>query len=274
MTKKITYYKIISRKHSLLFIVIEDFIKKLRRKNNYTQEQIASVLGISRQSYALLENKKSEITLNQIEKLADFYNITKENFINQKENSIIINIINDSKKEDCDIRINIPQKNIDKFKNILLYILSNIGAKPNVGQTVLYKILYFIDFDFYEKYEKQLMGITYIKNHHGPTPVEFKKVIEDMKKNKELEEIKRKYFDHEQTKYLPLKDYDLTNLSAIEKQHIDEELNRLSNKNATELSDLSHKDVPWIITDYQKPIDYESVFYRTSETSVRKYDNL
>ena len=73
---------------------------------------------------------------------------------------------------------------------------------------------------------------------------------------------------------MPLKDYDLTNLSAIEKQHIDEELNRLSNKNATELSDLSHKDVPWIITDYQKPIDYESVFYRTSETSVRKYDNL
>jgi len=31
--------------------------------------------------------------------------------------------------------------------------------------TVLYKILYFIDFDYYEKYEEQLMGALYIKNN-------------------------------------------------------------------------------------------------------------
>ena len=27
------------------------------------------------------------------------------------------------------------------------------------------------------------MGLTYIKNHYGPTPVEFVKVVEEMKKN-------------------------------------------------------------------------------------------
>lgn len=255
--------------------MIGKFIKYLREKNKYSQEQVAKVLDISRQSYSLLENGKSEITLNQIGKLSNFFDISREDFINQKEQHIEINIIQEKKQEKNDIRINIPQKNIEKFKQVFLYILSKIGAKPNVGQVVLYKILYFIDFDFYEKYEEQLMGITYIKNHHGPTPVEFKKVIEQMKKDGEIEEVKSKYFNHDQTKYLPLKTYNLKDLSAIEIQHIDEELERLSDKNANELSDFSHKDVPWIMTEYKKVIDYESVFYRTPDTSVRSYnDNL
>ena len=253
---------------------MNNFIKRLREKNGYNQDKVAEALGISRQTYSLIENGKSEITYSQIEKLSNFFGISKTDLINQNERKIEINVIEDNTiQEKSDIRIDIPQKNINKFKQILLYILSKIGAKPNVGQIVLYKILYFIDFDFYEKYEEQLMGITYIKNHFGPTPIEFKKVIEEMKKDKDLEEVKSKYFNHEQIKYLPLKDYNLKDLSAIEIQHVDYELERLSDKNATELSELSHKDVPWIIAKDQEEIKYESVFYRTEDTSVRNYNN-
>ena len=60
--------------------------------------------------------------------------------------------------------------------------------------TVLYKLLYFIDFDYYEKFEEQLVGATYIKNHFGPTPVEFKKIVESMESKGELETVKSKYF--------------------------------------------------------------------------------
>lgn len=68
----------------------------------------------------------------------------------------------EKKTESPDIRISIPENNIEKFKQVFLYILSKVGARPNVGQTVLYKLLYFIDFDYYELYEKQLMGLSYI----------------------------------------------------------------------------------------------------------------
>ena len=259
--------------------MIDNFIKLLRLKNRYTQEYVANILGISRQSYTILEKNDSKIRMEQIEKLSNLYNMSKSDFVNQKERNIDVNVISkgeniEKNNKNSDIRINIPQRNMDKFKQVLLYILSNVGAKPNVGQVVLYKLLYFIDFDFYEKYEEQLIGITYIKNNYGPTPVEFKKLIDDMKNNKELKEVKIKYFNYQQTKYLPLKEYNIKDLSALEIQHINEELNRLSDKSATELSDLSHKDVPWIIAKEQEEIDYESVFYRTSETSVRRYDNL
>jgi uncharacterized phage-associated protein len=57
-------------------------------------------------------------------------------------------------------------------------------------------------------------------------------------------------------------------LTGRELQHIDRVLERLSDKTATELSELSHKDIPWIGTKMREVIDYEAVFYRTADTSV------
>ena len=37
------------------------------------------------------------------------------------------------------------------MKNLILYILGKCGQRPNIGKTVLNKLLYFSDFNFYEK---------------------------------------------------------------------------------------------------------------------------
>ena len=90
----------------------------------------------------------------------------------------------------------------------------------------------------------------------------------------DVEIIKSKFYRYPQAKYLinPETEPDLSVLDGQEKEHIDWELNRLSDMTATQLTNLSHKDVPWITAEIGKPIDYESVFYRTPETSVREYD--
>ena len=175
------------------------------------------------------------------------------------------------KLKQSEIRINIPIKNIEKFKQVFLYILKRIGAKPNIGKTVLYKLLYFIDFDYYELFEEQLMGLEYIKNHYGPTPVDFDNLTKQMEDNGEIEEIKTKHFDFEQTKYLPVKEPDLSMLSARELEHINKVLEKHSDKSARELSDFSHKDIPWISAEDKEVVEYEAVFYRNDETSVREY---
>lgn len=169
------------------------------------------------------------------------------------------------------IRINVPQNNVEKFKDVLLYILNKVGAKPNMGETVLYKLLYFIDFDFYEKYEEQLIGAEYIKNSFGPTPKDFKKIISLMIKKKEICQIKSKYFAHNQKKYLPLMQPDLTKFRAHEIELIDSVLAKLSDLNATEISRYSHNDIPWLVAEDKKSINYESVFYRNPPYSVRLY---
>ncbi len=152
----------------------------------------------------------------------------------------------------------------------MLYILNKVGSKPNIGETVLYKILYFIDFNFYEKYEEQFIGATYIKNHFGPTPLEFAKIIKEME-GKDLEKVSVKYFQYPQTKYIPLRKPYLTKLKANETAEIDAVLERLSDMNAAEISEYSHNDVPWLTTEDKQRIDYEAVFYRTFPYSVRSY---
>jgi len=89
-----------------------------------------------------------------------------------------------------------------------------------------------IDFNHYEKYEEQLIGATYIKNHFGPTPVEFVAVIKDMVGKGEIEAIKAKFFNHEMRKYLPVRTPDLSKLSAQEMATIDDVLNKLSDMKA------------------------------------------
>ena len=89
----------------------------------------------------------------------------------------------------------------------------------------------------------------------------------------EIETVKSKYFQHEQKKYLPHRSPDLSILSAREKEHIDDVLARLSDKNAKELSDYSHGDIPWLTRNFGEPLSYESVFYRDEKYSVRNYDD-
>ena len=233
------------------------FLLELRNNQGISQAFVAEKIGVSRASYIEIEKGVKELTLSQAHTIAEIFNVTLSELIaGKKISDVIVSIKKDTveKKENQEIRIDVPQKNLKKFKEVLLYVLEKVGSKSNVGMTVLYKLLYFIDFDYYEKFEEQLVGATYIKNHFGPTPVEFKKIVESMESKGELETVRSKYFLHEQTKYLPHREADISVLNAKEIKHIDEVLSRLSDKSATELSEYSHKDVPWITAEDVRPL--------------------
>lgn len=248
-------------------------IKNLRGQLGLSQERLAILLKMNRISLSQIESGERKVSAEEIAKLSKTFNIRSDVLLNLEKD---INIELEKKKETSlktklEIRISVPQKYLDKFKEILLYILNKVGSKPNVGESVLYKLLYFIDFNFYEKYEEQLIGATYIKNNYGPTPKEFIKIVEEME-GKELSKVKDKYFQYPQTKYLPLREPDLTKLKAHEIKMIDDVLEKLSSMNASEISEYSHNDVPWLTTEDGEIIDYESVFYRTPLYSVRSYN--
>lgn len=92
-----------------------------------------------------------------------------------------------------------------------------------------------------------------------------------MQNDGQIEELKTQYFQHDMTKYLPLVEPNLDLLSAKELEFIDSVLEKHGSKSAFELSNFSHKDIPWIGAKDREVLDYESVFYRTPETSVRTY---
>ncbi|HET8581518.1 MAG TPA: type II toxin-antitoxin system antitoxin SocA domain-containing protein [Candidatus Paceibacterota bacterium] len=235
-------------------------IQKLRKEHGMTQADLANRLGMSRPTLIRIEKGERPLTAREGHELRMLFGMLDSDAAEREQFD--------------DVRISIPQKNLEKFKQVLLYVLKQAGAKPNIGMTALYKLLYFIDFDYYEKYGTQLMGLTYFKNTHGPAPREFIKVVNEMKEKKEVDEVKSKYFTYEQRKFLPLIEPDLAILSAREKEMIDNVLLRYSDKSASELSRLSHIDTPWDVAKDGEDLDYEHVFYRPAELSVREYDEL
>lgn len=258
----------------------KNYLKQLRQSLEFSTQDISKEIGVSRPTYVAIENGSKDMTLSQAEKLAGLFNLSFEDFLNKKDPKKYIFKTKKSKKakksNKSDIRVSVPEEKVDKFKQTLLYILEKVGGRRNIGQTVIYKLLYFIDFDYYEKYEKQLIGAKYIKNTYGPTPVMFAKIISELEADGEIETIKSKFYKREQTKYLvnPSRELNVSALSAQELAHIDMELDRLSHMTATKISALSHIDTPWLVAGEMEELKYEHVFYRPEETSVRTYEQL
>ena len=232
-------------------------IKILRESHGMSQAYLAERLGMSRPTLIKVEKGERRLTKPEEDMARELFGMVEEHG-----------------RVRSDMRINVPQKKLDKFKQVFLYVLEKTAGKHNIGMTALYKLLYFIDFDYYEKYDEQFMGLTYIKNHYGPTPREFVKVVEEMKEEEDIEEIKSSYFTYEQRKFLPRKSANLASLSAQEVEMIDSVLARYGDKSAAELSRLSHEDTPYLVAEDGKNIEYEHVFYRTDGFSVREYDPL
>lgn len=236
---------------------------------------MASELGISRPTYIQIEQDKRDLTITEAKKLSAIFSMSLEDFLSGNKKEVEVDFEEEKSKRTIklEMRIVMSRANVKKFKEVLLYLLEKVGARPNIGETAIYKLLYFIDFDYYEKFEEQLTGARYIKNHFGPTPIEFKKITDQMIERGEIEKIKSRYFQYGQKKYLPRRSADLKHLSAQEIQHIDEVLARLAWKNAAELSHYSHSDTPWRVHKMGERISYETVFYRDEDHSVRNYED-
>ena len=237
-------------------------IKKFREDLVLSQEQIAEKLKLPRPSISQIESGQREVSSIELAKLAQIFGVSPDILLNPEEKRKKAKIVKGFK---------MSKLKRDKFKQVLLYIVDKCGAKPNVGETVIYKLLYFADFNFYELYEEYLTGEAYRKISYGPAPCHFKEIVDEMINNKELKKITVEYFGKTQKKYIPQVKYDLGKLGARELEVIDDVINRLSSMNALAIEDHSHNDIPWQVTEDKEIINYETVFYRKPAYSVRTY---
>ncbi|MEA3506115.1 MAG: helix-turn-helix domain-containing protein, partial [Elusimicrobiota bacterium] len=171
-------------------------IKKLRLEFELSQEELAIRLGVPRPSLSKIEAGKREVSSSELAKIAGIFDVSADELLHSEVKVM-------ETKAEYKISPS-PGFNKDKFKQVLLYILEKCGAKPNVGETVLYKLLYFIDFNYYETFEEPLMGESYRRIKYGPAPSHFNMVVDEMITAREIKKVTTEYFGRRQKKYLPL----------------------------------------------------------------------
>jgi len=244
-----------------------------RKKKGLTQDELAKNIGMSRSSLAQIELGNRSIDIIEFQCIAMVLGFSLDQFLSSDYNEIEGWEENaEQEKKDSNIRISVPELQIDKFKNVFLYLLESCAGKPNIGETVLNKLLYFCDFNYYEIYEEHLTGARYKKLPYGPVPQQLDSIINQMVTDKQLQRIKTEYHGFTQTRYLPLAKPDLTKLSAAEKTVIDDVIRQMGDWNANTISEYSHKDMPWLATKEGGYIGYNLAFYRESPYSVRIYN--
>lgn len=245
-------------------------IRDIRNARGLTQEEFADRIGLGRTQVVAIESGKRSIKAEELQSIGRILGVSCDALLDEERGvQVVIESAKTAEQSVPSMRIDVPRKNLEKFRQVLLFILNRVGSQPNVGETVIYKLLYFIDFDFYERYEEQLIGATYRRNHYGPTPLEFQAIVDRMISEGDIEKVNSEYFSYPQTKYLPRCSPDLSKFDGREVAMIEEVLDRLGDMSASRISEYSHDDVPWLTTEPGEVIGYEKVFYRTPAYSAR-----
>ncbi len=247
-------------------------ITELRKMKGLSQENLAKSVKISRPSLAQIELGNRSVDILELQKLSLILEFSLDDFMSKDFSaSQDVEGKEEKKAKKKEERISVPTLQVSKFKNVLLYILERCAGKPNVGETVLYKLLYFSDFNYYELYEEHLTGAKYRKLPYGPVPQKLDTIIGQMIEKGQLQRVKTEYHGYPQTRYLPLEKADLTELRASEKEIIDRVIDQMSDWSAAAISNYSHKDMPWLASKEGEEINYELAFYRDAPFSVRNY---
>ena len=247
-------------------------ITELRKIKGLSQEDLAKSIKISRPSLAQIELGNRTLDVLEFQRLSMVLGFSLDDFVSKDFSANQdLEAKAETKTKKADERISVPSLQVSKFKNVLLYILERCAGKPNVGETVLYKLLYFSDFNYYELYEEHLTGAKYRKLPYGPVPQKLDSIVLQMIDKGQLQRVKTAYHGYPQTRYLPLVKADLTELKASEKEVIDSVIEQLSDWSAASISNYSHKDMPWLATKEGEDINYELAFYRDAPFSVRNY---
>ena len=153
-----------------------------------------------------------------------------------------------------------------KYQNAVIYLCQELRGEVR-GKKKLAKLLYFIDFDFYEKYAKSITGDIYKALPMGPVPSALVSVTEEMIKMKILE-VKK---ENEYEGYIPTEIYrsikkpDLSIFSEEEIRMLKRVVKRYGHLSGKQLQDLTHAEAPYTAAKPNEEVPYEFTYYRGTD---------
>lgn len=155
--------------------------------------------------------------------------------------------------------------NIDKIKTIICYLSEKIDK---LYITKLMKLFYYIDFISYAERNSSITNDIYYKLPYGPTPSFIKSEIDNLVIQPIVENgIESQFSDcikleEDKDKNGKIirsigKKYGIKNLSEYELGLINEIIKKIGKKTAKTLTNKTHREKPYLLTNRNSVISYE-----------------
>jgi uncharacterized phage-associated protein len=150
----------------------------------------------------------------------------------------------------------------NKMEQVILFFLERIN-NVHLGRTKLMKLLYYVDFDHFEKHGRSITGAVYRKLPHGPVPKEAQKIIDNMVAKGMVSPVKARVARYAQHRLITRNaQFNPALFSGDEMQTLETVAADWAGATSAQIEAASHAEAPWAATKERDVIDYELAHYR------------
>ena len=223
---------------------MKDLITKLRKSAGLSQEELSHKLGMSRPTLISIEKGKRDITLTELKKISDIFDIPIEIIVDQD--------LQTNLKVDA---YEFSKKSFQRFHNLVLQCIKYGADKDGkITKTKLAKLVYLCDFANYYNFLKPISGFEYRKLARGPVAIEFFDIID------EDESICVERSENGRAILVSLVEQpDNKILNPEEQKLVQGVCKKWKKSNTQEIVDFTHKQIPWATCKDRDVIPYELI---------------
>lgn len=214
-------------------------IKERRESKKLTQDEVAKVLWITRQTYWKIEKWVTNLSLGQAIKLSELLEFDLNNLV-----------INDVKTESSD------NFDFEKYYQIIMnFIELWKDANWRMTKTKLAKLCYLLDFSWYYFNLKPITGLEYRKYQFGPVPDKYFTALTFL-------EEEGKIGLSNKSKAILIYNIEVPSRDKLSEDELDlmkKIAEKWKNKQTSEIVDFTHKQLPWLVCNDMEKIPYDLI---------------
>lgn len=156
----------------------------------------------------------------------------------------------------------------EKLVEMVLHVAGRLQDEPAGGATKLNKILFFAEFTHLRRHCQAISGCEFQKLDHGPAPRQMLPVRSRLIESGEAELVSEDFLGRLQHRLVPLREANLDVFTEEELETIEHVLDLLAGMTGTHVSDLSHREPGWRLTEFGETIPFAAAFlpYEQFET--------
>lgn len=148
----------------------------------------------------------------------------------------------------------------DKFAEMVLYIAGRLQDDRAGGATKLNKVLFFAEFTHLRRHHRVISGCEFQRLPNGPAPVQLLPVRRRLVESGAASLVEEDFLGRPLHRLVPVREADQTVFSEPELETIDDVLTQLAGLTATQVSELSHQEPGWQLTDDGEIIPFSTAF--------------
>jgi hypothetical protein len=150
----------------------------------------------------------------------------------------------------------------------LLHVAGQLRSDRSGGATKLNKVVFFAEFTHLRRHHAVITGCEFQKLPHGPAPRQLLPVRQRLVASRRAEMISEDFLGRPQHRLVPLQPADRSLFNEDELTTIDDVLGQLAGMTATQVSELSHQEPGWRLTEVGETILYATAFLDFPQTAT------